>query len=334
MSTLADIRTKVRRLTRTPSTAQLSVVQLDDYINTFVLYDFPEHLRLFTLRETLTFYTIPFVDTYPTLAVPATDPLSNFANRYITIHPPVYIGGRLSTLYQDREGFFSRFPLNQTEETVGNGDGVVTAFAGTLNATAIPFLPGTVTIGSVDANGNALTLRDVQTGPRVGNLIIPDDATVVAGTINYVTGVFTFDFNLVGYAPPANGEDVIIAQRPYQEAWPHSILYFNNIFTLRPVPDKVYSVDVEMYLRPTELLTAGQSPELEQWWQYIAYGSAKKIFEDRMDMQSVQMIMAEFKQQERLVLRRTIVQQTNERVATIYTEQGDFNSDDNSSGSF
>ena len=89
-----------------------------------------------------------------------------------------------------------------------------------------------------------------------------------------------------------------------------------------------------MYRRPTELLLVGQSPELEQWWQYIAYGASKKVFEDRMDMQSVQMIMPEFNKQERLVLRRTIVQQTNERVATIYTEQGDFNSDDNSSGPF
>ena len=38
-STLQTIRTKVRRLTRTPSTAQLSDDDLDQYINTFVVYD-------------------------------------------------------------------------------------------------------------------------------------------------------------------------------------------------------------------------------------------------------------------------------------------------------
>jgi uncharacterized HAD superfamily protein len=61
-------------------------------------------------------------------------------------------------------------------------------------------------------------------------------------------------------------------------------------------------------------------PQLEQWWQYIAYGTAKKIFEDRMDLDSVQQIMPEFKQQERLVLRTTLTQQANERTVTIYTQ--------------
>ena len=75
------------------------------------------------------------------------------------------------------------------------------------------------------------------------------------------------------------------------------------------------------------LLTSGQSPQLEEWWQYIAYGSAKKIFEDRLDMESVQMIVPEYRKQETLCLRRTIVQYTNERTATIYTEQAGGGSD-------
>ncbi len=62
------------------------------------------------------------------------------------------------------------------------------------------------------------------------------------------------------------------------------------------------------------------SPQLNEWWQYIAYGAAKKIFEDRMDTDSVQQIMAEYKKQEALCLRRTLVQYSNERTATIYTE--------------
>ena len=77
---------------------------------------------------------------------------------------------------------------------------------------------------------------------------------------------------------------------------------------------------MDVYVRPTELLAGGSSPELEQWWQYIAYGAAKKIFEDRSDPDSVQQIIPEYKEQERLVLRRTIVQQTKERTATIYTD--------------
>jgi hypothetical protein len=79
-------------------------------------------------------------------------------------------------------------------------------------------------------------------------------------------------------------------------------------------------VNFQVYVRPDALLASGQAPELEEWWQYIAYGAAKKIFEDRMDMDSVQQILPEFNQQQRLCLRRTIVQNSNTRVATIYTQ--------------
>jgi hypothetical protein len=80
-----------------------------------------------------------------------------------------------------------------------------------------------------------------------------------------------------------------------------------------------YRVDVEVYVRPTELLASTDEPKLAQWWQYIAYGATKKVFEDRLDQESIQLIMPEFKQQELLVLRETIMQMSNERSATIFT---------------
>jgi len=39
-----------------------------------------------------------------------------------------------------------------------------------------------------------------------------------------------------------------------------------------------------------------------------------------MDLESVQLILPEYRKQENLCNRRSIVQYTNERVATIYTE--------------
>ena len=68
-------------------------------------------------------------------------------------------------------------------------------------------------------------------------------------------------------------------------------------------------------------MATSDSPALNEWWQYIAYGAAKKIFEDRLDMDSVQLILPEYKKQEALCLRRTLVQYANERTMTIYTEQ-------------
>src|SRR5580765_2325949 len=93
-STLAAIQQKVRRLTRSPSLQQLSDADLNQYINTFILYDFPEHLRLFSLRTTLTFYTQPFIDVYETNTIDPTNPLYNFKNKYLTVHPTIYVAGR------------------------------------------------------------------------------------------------------------------------------------------------------------------------------------------------------------------------------------------------
>ena len=65
-NTLEAIQIKVRRLTRSPSTAQLSDDDLNNYINTFVVYDFPEQLRMFNLRTTFTFVCNAYQDTYYT----------------------------------------------------------------------------------------------------------------------------------------------------------------------------------------------------------------------------------------------------------------------------
>ncbi len=349
---LTQIQTKVRRLTRSPSTSQLSDDELNNYINTFVVYDFPEHLRTFNLRTPFSFYTNPGQDVYNTdiasFAGNTTNILYNFQNLYITVHPPVYIAGFQSFYSQSREQFFGIYPLvNNILFTGFNGDGTPGPFAGVVNSqqNLFPPTPNNQVLGllqnqvlfdCVGTNGVGLSLVDIpvvdpSTGYKTinGNLYDPNSAaykaalinppTVVdaANTINYLTGVYniTFSANTVANAP-INSQTV-----PQNLALSQAVLFYNNQFTIRPVPDQVYRVNLEVYQRPTALLNTGQTPELEEYWQYIAYGAAKKIFEDRMDMESVQMIMPEFKQQERLCLRRTIVQQTNDRTATIYTEQ-------------
>ena len=83
----------------------------------------------------------------------------------------------------------------------------------------------------------------------------------------------------------------------------------------------MYDVTIECNVQPTEILAFDQSPDLEQWWQYIAYGAAKKVLEDRTDMETVQLLMPEFMKQQQLVLRRTLAQQGDQRASTIYTDQ-------------
>jgi hypothetical protein len=301
-STLADIQDKVRRLTRSPSASQLADADLNNYINTFVIFDFPEQLRLINIRKTLTFFTAPNIDTYQSGDgfLPA-----DFDNQDITIHPPVFIDGYESFYTQSREQFFAAYPMINTIQQVGTGDGATMAFNGTLNA--IPVLVNEVLFSSIGANNTRIVLSDDGAGNLVGDGV---------GTINYVTGVFTLNFNVA----PAAAQKINAHTVPYVAQRPNAMLFYQNQITVRPVPDQPYRVNFEVYVLPTELLATNQSPDLKQWWQYIAYGAAKKIFEDRQDLDSVALIMPEFKQQERLVLRRTLVQQSNDRSATIYSE--------------
>jgi len=339
-ATLSDIQTKVRRLTRSPSESQLSTSTLNDYINTFILYDFPEHLRLFNLRTTFTFYTQPYVDAYPTnlTSIDPSEtiyPLQNFDNLYLTVNPPVYIAGYQALYLESREQFYGIYPKLNFISSIGvTGDGVTTTFSGviqTQQATTqaglqqtTTLLPNEVLFSSIDSNYNGLALVDyplypMREAPSQGALGLPGQPQTLPsnyGQINYVTGAFTINFPVA----PGMGQQINYQVVPVQPALPQTMCFYDSTIFLRPVPDQSYRVQMEVYARPTALMTQDQAPQLEEWWQYIAYGAAKKVFEDRMDLESVAMIMPEFKKQELLCLRRTIVEMTSQRASTIYTQ--------------
>ena len=349
-STLQQIYTKVRRLVRAPSAQQLSDDEINNYVNTFLLYDLPETLRLFNLRKTFTFYTTPYVDTYPLgnvdEGVNPDNQFYNFKNKYITIHPPLYIAGFQRFYTQSREQFFGMYPQIQSITTSVLGNGVQTRFVGNLPSNStVPnstILRGSVLFNSIDTWNNGVAYYDVPfvdgahaayplaVPPIAGGPNFPTFGELVAvnaaptgifdpnNYVNYVTGQYVVTFAI----PPGAGEQVFAQSVPTVIAMPQAMLEFDDVLTLRPVPDQVYKVNFEVYVQPIELLSTNlaQEPELQQWAQYIAYGSTLKIFQDRMDMESIQNIMPEFKRQELFCLRRTIVQLTNQRTATIFTE--------------
>ena len=310
LSTLEQIRIKIRRLTKSPSSAQISDDSIDDYINTFILYNFPEHLRPFTLRTTLSFFTQPFIDTYSGDEI-ATD----FNNAYINIYENAYVAGYKQFFCQSREEFFNLYPNIQSMKSIGTGNDIALHFVGTL--TGVPVLRNHVSFTSIGADDIGLELHDTPNDPNDGTGTLSGTGAG-SGTINYTTGAYNALFD----SPPASGESIYSQTIPYSTGRPTAILYYNNELTFRPIPDQPYQVELEVAARPTEMLSDAAMPEISQWWQYISYGAAKKVFEDRMDMDSLQMIMPEFKKQEPLVNRRTIVQQTKERTATIYTNVG------------
>lgn len=338
LSTLSQIKTKVRRLTRSLSTSQLSNADLEQYINQFLLYDFPEHLRHQNFHTVLTFYTEPYVDTYDTNTTDTSNPLYNFKNKYITVNPPAYISGYQALWVQSESQFYGVYPKIASIQSIGStGDGATTTFTGNINTnsninsnplTTASYsgliLAGSVLFESQDANGLGVSLIDYP-NPTPSNIIgalapVGFTGSLVGypyGQINYLTGDFTATF------ATAPAQDAIINSQVFltQPAIPQAILFYDGKFKLRPVPDQVYRVQVEAYVRPSELLDNAEIPLLSEMWEYIAYGAAMKVFQDRMDTDSLQQIYPEYHKREILLNRRTIVQQTNQRSSTIYTEQ-------------
>lgn len=315
-STLSDIRAKVRRLTGSPDVTQLTNVQIDENVNTFYVYDMPEQLRLFNLKEEFEFYTQPNIDTY------------DFPrNTFLTVSPPAYIAGYESFWTQSEDQFYRMYPQLEFIEDISTGNGTAGPYSFTL--TNIPFLrgysaPGNDTIFSqvlvsgVDASGANQIARDDGNGGW-----IDEEGNTLSGTVDYVTGeiTVTFDSAVTG---------TITAQNiPYQAQRPQAILFFNDLFFLRPVPNQTYKVQMETFRTPTQLISSSQEPLLNEWWQYLAFGGAKKILEDRLDIDGLSKILPLLEEQQRLILRRTLVQQTVERTATIYVEQVQFPSNNN-----
>lgn len=344
-NTLNDIITKVRRVTGRLSSAQLSDQEIIKYVNTFYIYDMPEHLKFESLRVNYQFVTNANTPVYdmPT-------------DIYLTAMPPVYIGGYQSFMTQSRQNFFRINPeLNYLQQSVYTGNGSVGpytgqflintplipgfkqnppgAYTGATNDTQTRFINWNVLISGLDASGNSQTLVD----DGFGNLVSPDDPFVpgisppsnyiIRGTVDYITGAI--DVNSTGFVNAIDaGQPINVQYIPYVASRPQSVLFFQDQFILWPVPDQAYTVSFEAYQYPAtfKINTNGTfngavTPQVQEWWQLLAYGAADKIFADNADFESMQKFRPLLEEQMSLCLRRTVVQQTSERTSTIYTEQ-------------
>lgn len=310
-ATLAEIRNKVRRLTRSPSENQLSTTNLDQYINTFIAYDMPEELRLFKLHSNANLQLSAYQANYDLTALTTILPdgsgdTETLDNYLININPPVYIDGYKAYFTQSRDEFYNIYPQNQNIVKMGTGDSATVNFSKTISNGYL--VPNEVQVSSIDANNNSLYLTDDGAGTLSG------DGT---GTVDYVTGAIAAVLNTA----PGSSELVNAHIVQYTPGRPAGVLYYQDEIIVRPIPDQPYTLNFEVYIEPTQLIASADVPQLKQWWQYIALSAAVKILYDRMDTETVAQIMPELKRQERLVLRRTIVQNATQRVATIYASQ-------------
>jgi hypothetical protein len=334
-SSLAAIQDLVRRVTRSPSEASLTTDELNDFINTAVLYDFPAELRLFALRQKFYFYTQPGVDTYSTQTTNPNDPLYDFDNKYITVHPSVYFNGIIGYYTQYVDSFYANYPQTEiVNDTTLRGNGTTGPFIGNMlgsipsnipNPVPAQVLQNSVTLQALDMAGTSMVLIDYPQSNVFGYLGVPlqtDILTNAYGNIYYITGEIQFSFPRNTLSSPDN--IIYSTGYYYQPGLPLAMLYFNNTFTIRPVPDKVYTVQIEVDARPTQLLFTSSVPQVGQWWTYIGFLAAKRILEARVDTETLAQIQPMLRRYENLVNRTNLDQQANERTVTIYTQSKNY----------
>lgn len=156
-----------------------------------------------------------------------------------------------------------------------------------------------------------------QQNANLPNTQYPPSPTPVppyCGTVNYITTEMTVEFPVA----PAAGTAISVWAAPYQVGRPYNLLFWNNELTIRPVPDKVYLVEVEAYQTPAQFMMSNNHPILNQWAQYLAYITATEILRDRQDMDGVENLKEGMARQEALVLERQAIEEINQPNVTLF----------------
>lgn len=329
-STWAYIEKTVRRLTASSSESSLPSATIQEEGQNFYNQCMPNVIKTDQMRSVYTFYTSPYIDKYP-LNV----------NYNQGVRAPFYVDGVEGPFFKEREPFFNMWPMWPTLFNPISGDGTTQSFS--FSVGAVPFLRNSVTLGGVDTTGAAIRVQDdgngnlqyVTSNPQVSvpvqtanvpgmknlNTANPGDNSFTnIGSVNYVTGAFVVNFALApgGTVTPASGQNMSLFVSQYTTGRPYTLLFWNNELHIRPVPKLVHKCTIETYMTPVQFLQSTDSPIMNQWVEYISYGTSIRILEKRGDFAGAKMLEPTFMKEEARVLERQATEEIGQRNATIF----------------
>lgn len=287
--TLADIRQGIREVTSTPSTYQLTDTALDDLINKFLLYVFPDDMKIDKLKVPYIFYTLQNQVEYPF-----------DLETYISLEPPFYINGMQMLYYQDQGLWIRDFQYQYNQSVMGLGDGIQTTFPNVVNPP--PIVPKSVIVTDgvenlVDSLGN---------GVLIGSL-------GGTGTVDYTTGFLSATF----FSAPLSGVDIRLTYAPLNNGKPRAMFYEpGGAIQFSPIPDQAYRIEGQAYIMPTAFIAGGsgfQTPELQYWGYVTIYGVSLEIFRRRGQLDQKAAYQPEYEKYLDLALSRTTQQSSNQR---------------------
>jgi len=283
--TLADIAAKVRNITGTPSTEQLTDNAIYAYINRYYAFTMPFELKEQINLQPYNFTTVPNQDVY------------TVSTSFLTDEPMAYANGFPLVFYQDRDIFFQDWPQQYTSDSVGTGDGLTALFSGT--ALAFPIIKGTYFV--TDGTQVAFDKSDGILYQTIAGV----DTNV--GTLNYTTGAYSVTFNTI----PTAGVAIYDNYQAYQAARPQGVLFYNGSLTFRPIPDLVYQITLQGFINQVQLTATGSSPLFSEWGELLALGASLDILLDRGDLVAYNNMYPIFKRYENVALGRYVEQFNN-----------------------
>jgi hypothetical protein len=364
---LANAVTKARKLTGSSNAFQVTDSYIVQQMHSFYSYDLPAKFRSLKLKDVYTFTTnvgqavYPFnSELYITVEQPCycskreiklfTDPWQFYGVNYNWQSFTNFTSGDGTT--GPYSGFttaapfiasFNNDPGALITDAIGNQRGnnlffpqgrvqniLITATAYTDNGIGIQ--------QNVTDDGEGNLIQIFSTADLGGNALKQEygyqlyrqyasSTPSLAGnaTINYQTGEIT---GLVFAQAIPQGTPIQIQYNPKQFSIPLSIMYYQNQFTLAPIPDQGYTIELQCYRQPIQALLAADmsgNPELSEWWEILSVGAAKKIFEERLDSDGVMFIDKMLKERYDVIETRTYAQIGQQRINTIYTDQLTYN---------
>jgi hypothetical protein len=299
---LQDIIEKIQEVSASGNSNQVTLTKIIKYINSYYLYDLPNEFRNLKLKDVYTFNTIQNVDTYP----------FDFEH-WETVEAPAFSNKAPMSLYQDKTQFYTYNWYSQQNQNIAVADGTAGPYSFTTQSSPIlasvnnnPITDTQLSNTQIFPAGYPPTFREpnisriqnilISANTATSSLHVTDDGAgnligdcLAGGTVDYQTGIVA---NLVFTQAVPSGNNITMQYLQAVQGQPFTMLFFQDQFVVRPVPDQAYTIEVTAYRRPSQALLGTVSlespnlngrPEQYDWWELIVFGVAKKLYQDRLD---------------------------------------------------
>lgn len=270
------ILSEFRLICGIPDVSMYSDAQCATLINYYYQFVLPKELKIFWGYTQYEFFTITNLNQYPAPA------------GFQTLNPNAYADGFGIEWYTDPDTFYQDYPQMENKQQITTGNGTLNSFS--ANISAYPILPG-----SLYVTDGYQVVQDVPDNPFDGTGTFTQTSptniiSTASGTVNYSTGTIAgLSFN----NPPPVNSNIVATSQTFFPNRPQGILFFPqgqlvnaeqyqtnaiNMFTLMPVPDQVYLIQMHGIQVPQPFLNYTDVPFRPDLGPLIALGAALHRF--------------------------------------------------------